>query len=216
MVDQRESDSYWHKRQSELYYKVFRVLVEGLGKDAGSMLDVGSAGCPYLDWFDFIPDRASMDLHKPYMAPGIRTFTGDFLKWEPDKTYDLVSCLQVLEHVPDAGAFAQKLLQCGKIVIVSVPYKWRKGDVVYHVHDPVDETKMQRWFGRKPNYQYNCQEVESSVSRIIQVYETEQKPWRSLNHRNKLIAKKAGNELSNPKSKSLWSKAKKLVNRYAK
>lgn len=205
--------SYWERRQSALYYKVVRSLVDGLGTDANSILDVGSAGCPYLDWFSGIPDRASVDLRKPYAAPGIRSFTSDFLNWEPDKKYDIVTCLQVLEHVPDAKAFAKKLLSSGEIIVVSVPYKWRKGHEKTHVHDPVDEAKMMRWFERRPNYEYVCQEVDNDLKRLIQVYEPDLQPWKSLSHRRHQLNHR-NDAQSSRKPRTLRSRLKKLLKRY--
>jgi hypothetical protein len=60
-------------------------------------------------------------------------------------------CLQVLEHIPDAAAFAQRLLARARWhVIISVPYKWAASRSPNHIHDPVDEAKLATWFGRSP------------------------------------------------------------------
>ena len=181
------SNQYWEERKDILYYQVARVLVERIGKKARSIIDVGSAGCPYVDWFDFIPHRASVDLKRPYEAPGVHSFTGDFLAWEPDRHYDIVTCMQVLEHVPPAREFAQKLLSIGNVVVVSVPYKWPKGKTKSHVHDPVDEAKMLDWFGREPNFSYICTEVLAPVDRLIQVYERFPDKWAALTRRDSII-----------------------------
>jgi hypothetical protein len=119
--------SYWEARKNFLYYQVVRIIATQVAEDAKSVLDVGSAGCPYLEWFPDAEQRTSLDLRKPYVASGIKSVTSNYLNWDVDQQYDLVLCLQVLEHVPDAGAFAQKLLASGKIVVASVPYKWRGG-----------------------------------------------------------------------------------------
>lgn len=179
---------YWEKRKDTLYYQVFRVLTQGLSIKANSMIDIGSGGCPYLDWFPNVPNRASLDIERPYTAPDIESITADFLNWQPSGTYDLVTCLQVLEHISDAGAFAQKLLSIGSIVVVSVPYKWRAGKTEGHVHDPVDEEKMKQWFQREPNFSYICREVAADKRRLIHVYERNDVRWRSLGDRRKKIA----------------------------
>ena len=85
----------------------------------------------------------------------------------------MATCFQVLEHVPNAHGFAQKLLEISKVLVVSVPYKWEKGKNKTHVHDPVDETKLFEWFGREPDYFYLATEL-SGVKRLIQVYISEQ------------------------------------------
>jgi hypothetical protein len=186
-----EANRYWEDRKDILYYQVARVLTSHLSKKAGSIIDIGSAGCPYLDWFDHIPKRTSLDLKRPYNANGVTSVTSDFLTWEPDQAYDVVTCFQVLEHVPDAEAFAQKLLHIGGIVVVSVPYKWEKGRTKSHVQDPVDEEKMLSWFHRKPNFEYVCREVVAPVDRLIQVYDVIEEPWAAINRRSRLFAEAA-------------------------
>lgn len=182
-------NEYWESRKNSVYYQVARILTEQLGVGRRSLIDVGSAGCPYLDWFQSIPERTSLDLNEPYRAEGTVAIKADFLAWEPDRRYDLVTCMQVLEHVPDATGFARKLLSTGDVVIVSVPYKWRAGQCKDHVHDPVDELKMRTWFGRDPNFSYLCREVHAPVERLIQVYESGVSKWRGTNARAKLLAK---------------------------
>jgi hypothetical protein len=93
------------------------------------------------------------------------------LQFEPGVEFDLVTCFQVLEHVPEPKAFARKLLDLGKVVVVSVPYKWRKGKVRFHPNDPVDEAKLTKWFGRTPVYSHLSEEIElDRAQRLIQVY----------------------------------------------
>jgi hypothetical protein len=181
--------SYWEARKNFLYYQVVRIIATQVAEDAKSVLDVGSAGCPYLEWFPDAEQRTSLDLRKPYVASGIKSVTSNYLNWDVDQRYDLVLCLQVLEHVPDAGAFAQKLLASGKIVVASVPYKWRGGGVSTHVHDPVDEAKMLKWFGREPNFSYICTEISTGAKRLICVYDAIPQKWRSLRQRAILMGK---------------------------
>lgn len=186
------ANTYWEERKNVLYYQVVRVLVDGLSKGAKSIIDVGSAGCPYLDWFPAIPVKTSIDLKRPYEAPGVKSFTGDFLSWEVDQRYDIATCLQVMEHVPPVERFAQKLLSLADIVVVSVPYKWEKGRTKSHVHDPVDEEKLFSWFGRRPNFEYVVREVVAPVDRIIHVYDNViSEPWPAINRRAVLMKKRA-------------------------
>lgn len=185
---------YWEERKDFIYYKVVKVLLDALSADAKSMLDVGSSGCPYLDWFPAIPIKTSLDIENPHFAEGVVSITEDYLTWQPDRQYDVVTCMQVLEHVRPARAFARKLLASGKIVVASVPYKWPKGVNKDHVHDPVDEFKMYDWFGRRPNYEYICREMKSDVSRLIHVYDSFRQPWDSINRRNAILKKMAENE----------------------
>ena len=183
-----EADPYWLARKDLLYYHVVKVLVNGLGEEIESILDVGSAGCPYLDWFPRIPIKVSLDREIPYSGPGIMPVRSDFLDWQANQIFDIVTCLQVMEHVARVDVFAQKLLSVGKIVIVSVPYKWPPdpaGAHGSHVHDPVDEKKMSLWFGREPNFQYVCREPTGHSRRLIHVYERHGSRWRNLKQRNR-------------------------------
>jgi 2-polyprenyl-3-methyl-5-hydroxy-6-metoxy-1,4-benzoquinol methylase len=93
----------------------------------------------------------------------------DFLAYQPNEQFDLVTCFQVMEHVPDAVSFARKILEIGQVAVVSVPYKWDKGKCKPHIHDPVDERKMLAWFGREPDFQYIATELHK-VRRLIHVY----------------------------------------------
>ncbi len=118
----------------------------------------------YLEWFDRF-ERTSVEIPtRGCTLDEVRVIHSDFMDWKPDQKYDLVLCLQVLEHVPDASAFALKLLTCGRVVIVSVPYRWPAGSCSEHVHDPVDESKLKAWTERDP--------VESAVvdSRFVAAY----------------------------------------------
>jgi hypothetical protein len=143
--------SYWQRRRNSVYLQAVRRLVRSVGADAESILDVGSNGCGYLDWFDWIPRRVSIDIRNPYSGPGVEGVRADFLTHRFTERFDLVLCLQVLEHIPDAHRFAQRLLAGARHrVIVSVPYRWAADRSAHHVHDPVDEDKMLRWFGRQP------------------------------------------------------------------
>ena len=181
---------YWDGRQDLLYYQVVRQLVEGLGSDAESMLDVGSGACPYLGWFPHIPVRTSLDFEHPYEGPGIRAIRADFLRWQADRAFDIVTCLQVLEHVEQPAAFARKFFTGGSTVIVSVPHAWPPGSIDGHRHDPVTERKMRSWFGREPNFSYVCREVVTHSDRLIQVYEPSPLIWSNLSKRALLDAKR--------------------------
>ena len=175
-------EHYRAQRQGHIYYRVVEQIGLALSKGKSSMLDVGSAGSGYLAWFPDVPHRTSLDLERPFVAPGINSVTADFFAWEPDRHYDIALCLQVLEHIPDAKAFAQKQLTSADTLIVSVPYLWRKGRVKHHPNDPVDERKMRAWFGREPSYSYVCREVQGGERRLICVYESGPN-WMSLTHR---------------------------------
>ena len=177
------SQSYWRKRSDMLYYRYIDWIVRATGANARSLIDVGSGNCPYLDWFDWIPERVSVDIRVPYAGPGIRSITGDIHRLTFPERFDICSCLQVLEHVPEAGLFAQRLLTLGRLVIVSVPYKWSTTPVRTqgHIHDPVDYEKLTRWMGREANYKIIVEEPFSvkKNKRLIALYDED--PERKFN-----------------------------------
>lgn len=191
-------NAYWAGRQDLLYYQVVRQLIEGLGSEADSMLDVGSRGCPYLDWFPHIPVRVSVDIEQPFSGEGITSVRADFLNWQPGRSFSIVTCLQVLEHVEQPDVFARKLVAVGRTVIVSVPHLWLPGSVDSHRHDPVTERKMRAWFGREPNFSYVCREVVTHSDRLIQVYEQSPIIWSNLTKRARLEAARAASDVAQP------------------
>ncbi len=163
-------DAYWSRRADSLYLQYVFFIARVVGCDAQSVIDVGSNGCPYLEWLDWIPRKVSVDLRRPYAAPGVESVTGDFLSVDVDGDFDLGLCLQVLEHIPEVEAFAQKLLATARHLVVSVPYRWEKSNED-HVHDPVDAVKLAAWFGRKPNYRIVVREPFSRRRRMVAYFD---------------------------------------------
>ena len=170
-----KTQSYWRKRSDMLYYRYIDWIIRATGAQAKSLIDVGSGNCPYLDWFDWIPERVSVDIRIPYAGPGVRPIQGDILTLEFPERFDICTCLQVLEHVPDAEPFARRLLATGRLVVVSVPYQWPTTPVPTkgHVHDPVDYAKLTGWMGREANYRIVVEEPFSLVKgkRLIALYD---------------------------------------------
>ncbi len=131
------------------YYKVVLTIVRAL--PYRSILDVGARRSPVLETLPLSKERVTLDKIAVHSPAGIRHVVADFLAWVPDKAYDLVLCLQVLEHLDAPAPFLQKLFATGHNVIVSVPYRWKKGLCKYHVQDPVTLSKLVGWAaGRKP------------------------------------------------------------------
>jgi len=165
-----KKNQYWEARKASIYLYVAKAICQKYGAQPTSVIDIGSNGTPTLEWHRKWATRlVSLDLRNPYSAPGVESMTKNFFDYYPAERFDLVTCFQVLEHVRDPKLFAQKLLDIGKVVVVSVPYKWRAGACKYHIHDPVDEEKMGVWFGKTPSYSYIAREL-NNVDRLIQVY----------------------------------------------
>lgn len=161
-------ESYWKSRKECRYYKKVIELIQDYGVDCKSIIDVGSANTELLKEMIF-EEKVCLDYDKVPDVPGIKSIKCDFYKWTNDKKYDIVTCLQVLEHLDNPEAFAKKLFDLSqKIVIISVPYKWKKGFCKYHVQDPVDENKILSWTGRDYDEAYIIE--DASVKRIVLVY----------------------------------------------
>lgn len=189
MVGESRSQLYFRERYDMLYYQYVFYMVRVVGATSTSVLDVGSNRCDYLNWLWWIEKKTSLDLNTPYRGKGITSFKEDFLTWNPDQYYDLVLCLQTLEHIPDAESFARKLLQVGRHVIVSVPHNWPEGATISHIHDPVDEPKLVRWMGRKPNYSVVVEEPfpgnNGKGARLVAYFDSE-KPDRRVGRKDRL------------------------------
>jgi hypothetical protein len=149
---------YWKRRRDLMYYRYVFALAERLAAPARSLIDVGSNTTSLAEELDWIPERVALDISNPYASEAVRGVRADFLAFEPEARFDFALCLQVLEHIPDATAFARKLQEVAERVLVSVPYQWPAGACDRHCQDPVDETKLAGWFGRAPDYQIIVQE----------------------------------------------------------
>jgi hypothetical protein len=147
--------TYWSERKHFQYYAEVVRLARLHVPAGGSVLDVGAADTEVLGQLDWFRRRVALDRRPARPRPGIERVVSDFLDYRPPDPFDLVLCLQVLEHLQDAEAFTRKLLRTGRLVIVSVPYLWPAGLHPNHVQDPVDEAKLCAWAGRSP--------VETSV-----------------------------------------------------
>lgn len=159
---------YWAARKDMLYYQEVLRLARLHAPQARSVIDVGSMNAPFILQLHWIPFKASLDLYHHGRLRGVTNIKADFFAWHPDRTYDLVLCLQVLEHLDDPAGFAKRLLACGKKVIISVPYQWPLGRDPHHVQDPIDESKLAQWIGRPWIDQSIAKEPEG-VERIVVV-----------------------------------------------
>jgi hypothetical protein len=91
------------------------------------------------------------------------------IDFRSDREFDLVLCLQVLEHLREPARFSRKLLSVGRRIILSVPYKWPWGVCPSHLQDPVDEQKLLRWLGKPPLE--GALVTDGACRRLVAVYE---------------------------------------------
>lgn len=173
-----EPSDYWSGREDLNYYREVERLAQRYCPNGRTLLDVGGgvlAGAKYLERFERFPVRVSIESYgEGGSIEGVAVVRSDFLEWSPpDEPFDLVLCLQVLEHQSDETVerFARKLFLCGHPVIVSVPYMWESGRCKSHPQDPVDEKKLHSWMGRDADQLTIVSEGAGRPSRIVAVYQ---------------------------------------------
>jgi hypothetical protein len=142
--------AYWDARRHLRYYREAARLARVHVPEGGAVLDVGAHEAELVAELDWFARRVALDTRYVMPRRGVETVVCDFAHYRPDGRFDLVLCLQVLEHLADPAAFARKLLATGRTAIVSVPYRWPAGELESHRHDPVDEAKLREWTGADP------------------------------------------------------------------
>jgi hypothetical protein len=125
-------------REHLVYYDSLYFLALQFGRNANNMLEVGCAIDPFAQYLTWIPDKTCVapyrvnyegkdeESNTPDDTSRIVNFVeADFVKYPVvPKTYDLIVCSQVVEHVPDPAAFMKKLIESAETSIISVPYDW--------------------------------------------------------------------------------------------
>ena len=141
--------SYWKDRQHYPYYAKVREWLEELGPQ-GSICDVGAKDTPIANYGTFT-ERWIVDDDTVPPIPGITAIIkADWYKWVPPHRFDVITCLQVLEHVEDPRTFAEKIFQWTHTAIISVPYKWEPDKEGHHKHHHIDVRKFVEMTGRDP------------------------------------------------------------------
>ena len=158
---------YWKKRRHLAYYGKVLSLAKAYCHDGGQVLDVGAADTEIVAEMDWVTRRVALDRYPIARLAPLESLTIDFMQYAPPRRFDLVLCLQVLEHVQAPSPFAQRLFETGNIVIISVPYKWPRGFCRHHLQDPIDETKLYDWTQRDP---VETVIVADGLERLIAVY----------------------------------------------
>jgi hypothetical protein len=163
---------YWRSRGDLHYYREVIRLARVHAPEGGAVIDVGAHETKVLADLPWFTRRVALDRGEISVKPGVEVVRANFLKYTPERPFDLVLCLQVLEHIKDPPPFAQRLFATGRTVILSVPYRWPKGKCKWHVQDPVDEAKLLAWTGREPD---ESTIVRDDAARLIAVYRGDSK-----------------------------------------
>ena len=163
--------SYWEARMNYNYYREVVRLARVYASSGGQVIDVGANETEVLQQLDWFERRVALDRRYIPPKPGIESVMMDFLAYQPESEFDLVICLQVLEHLQEPAIFVRKLLETGRTIIISVPYKWPAGKSKWHPQDPVDEAKLEMWTERKP---VEVSVIADESERLVAVYKDQE------------------------------------------
>ncbi len=153
--DDKQADiSYFSRHRARPVTLHVLGLVRGW-HDCKSVLDVGARSGGFLYRVDpRYSVRIATDIYKPlYMGgddPKVLFIHGDFLDLKFDIPFDVVVCLEVLEHIDlvNRPAFAKKLLSLTKKhLLVSIPYMWKNSKEPMD-HNNLHEGHIHEWFNR--------------------------------------------------------------------
>ena len=159
---------YEKSRRNFNYYSEVIRLAKKYAPAGESVIDIGSSETDVLERISWFSRRTALDIRYVPPRKGIDIITADFLAYDGVLDFDMVLCLQVLEHLDDPAAFARKLFNTGRHVIITVPYKWPAGMCPGHVQDPVDEARLRQWTGKDP---IESIIVSDKKDRLIAVYD---------------------------------------------
>ena len=142
---------YWQTRKHLVYYHVVEKYVRYVGRHAKSLLDVGGTS-PFIERFDWIGELHTLDIAQPYISERVTSTKMDFFEYDPGRRFDVITCLQVLEHLDNPTKACRRMAELSDHLIVSVPFKWDPATTrkAGHVQDPVSIKKLNRWMGKKP------------------------------------------------------------------
>lgn len=160
--------TFYERRRNCSYYRIVRLLLESLGPRE-SILDVGSWDSPVATWGDF-RIRYTVDSRQRPSMPDVTKIVGTWPEAGGlfQRPVSVVTCLQVLEHIHDARKFADALFRVAcEYVVISVPYGWPAESCKYHVHDPIDEAKLEWMTGRTAEQTISA---DGRSARLVAVY----------------------------------------------
>lgn len=160
---------YWESRKHLQYYEVARKYIELVASPRFSIMDVGCLNTPVALMGDF-KDRFA--LNKTPFTPfeGVECIVADWLDFEPGRKYNVITCLQVLEHLDDKTlkSFVDKLRAYSDWMVLSVPYMWPVGTEPTHKQDPIDVVKFYQMAQGVPEFVEIIK--DGNLSRIVGIF----------------------------------------------
>lgn len=149
-----DRDNYWGRRKDAAMYALVKFLARVYVPHGGAVLDVGCFTSMFVLELDWFRKKAVAD-SIPYLvdnwkgaANQVEFHAGDFMTLRFPESFDLVVCLQVVEHLEEPAPFIRKMMDIGRTVIVTTTYEVPHGIIDGHVQDPISIEKFKGWFGR--------------------------------------------------------------------
>lgn len=159
------------------YYREIQLAVENILRISKleSVIDVGCADCLEILKFN-IPHKTVLDF---WTVPDKSKFTnceclhGSILDYPfNSRKWDLVTCMQVLEHIREVKLAAKRLFSISqKYVIITLPYMWPVGKEPDHIQDPVTEEKLEDWFADITGFHEISRVYCDNNSRVLLMFE---------------------------------------------
>lgn len=154
MNDMRRWKAYYEAEEDAGYRRYtndrprFRTCFKLVGRSFGSLLD---AGCGEGHWLQYLSKRfpeakytgieiaANRAAKARDRLPGVRILQGDIANIAfPGDSFDVVTCMEALEHVPDWSTVLAELIRVAKkTVFLTVPYREKVAyEICIHCHKP--------------------------------------------------------------------------------
>lgn len=165
---------YYANRQYKEYYSVVRRIVAELQakEQLDSILDVGPADVPLVTEFG-ISDCTVLEPQFARLFDGCEWLRGDVCSFDFGRKFDVVLCLQCLEHILDIDAACANLFKsAAKYLVVSLPWQWGKGWEKGHIHDPVTMAWIEQHLGKPTSFEL-CDKLPTR--HIVCVYDVREK-----------------------------------------
>lgn len=164
---------YSHRLLNKEYYnwvanKIFELKPDSIAEVGGGHILLSilpSYFCKSKTMVDIRPqNKCGDDLLEMW---GIDFLQLDVLNYELPFNYDLLICLQMLEHFDNPKSIVERLWAKAKNKIFSVPYNW--GPSPGHIQDYITEEVFFSWFPRRQD-EYVIIKENSGNERIIGVW----------------------------------------------
>jgi len=139
-------NKYIEERMDLPYYRIVKDQIKEIAPE--TMLDVG---CHGMDIFNEVEgEKTFIDLYGNFPETG-EHIKIDINEFETEKKWEVITCLQTLEHIEDIESACNKLKGLyTKALIISLPYKWAGKQDDGHKHKNIDMKKIIELLG-EPN-----------------------------------------------------------------